>query len=226
MQQKPRTIPIKKKEYTIGNLLIIGATRGVGRNLLEQGLEQGHAVTALVRNPQRLTLVHDRLTVIQGDILDKEAVKRAVGGQDAVCITIGIGPTLKPVTVFSAGTKNVIDAMTPATADILICVTGIGAGDSKDHGGFLYDKIFNPLLLKKIYEDKNRQEEIVRNSNLKWVIVRPGFLTNGPLTKNCRVVTDLEGVTAGKISRADVAHFILKEFEEKKYLFKTPLLTN
>jgi len=80
-------------------------------------------------------------------------------------------------------------------------------------------------LLKTIYEDKDRQEALVRQSNLEWVIVRPGFLTNGSLTGTYRVLLDLEGVTAGKISRADVAHFILNEITEKAYLFKTPLLT-
>jgi putative NADH-flavin reductase len=206
-------------------LLIIGATRGIGRNLVEQALDQKHAVTALVRRPQGLSINHERLTVMPGDILDPEAVEQAVEGQDSVCITIGTGPSRRPVTVFSKGTQNVMAAMTPSKASMLICVTGIGAGDSKNHGGFFYDKIFNPLLLKTIYEDKDRQEELVRNSGLEWVIVRPGFLTNGPLTGTYRELTELEGITAGKISRADVAHFILNEFDEKQYLSKTPLLT-
>jgi putative NADH-flavin reductase len=206
-------------------LLVIGATRGIGRNLVEQALDQEHEVTALVRNPRRLSISHEKLAVIAGDILDPEAVKQAVEGRDAVCITIGIGPTRRPVTVFSRGAKNVIDAMTHATANMLICITGIGAGDSKNHGGFFYDKIFNPLLLKTIYEDKDRQEALVRNSNLEWVIVRPGFLTNGPLTGTYRALLEMEGVTARKISRADVAHFILNEIDQKKYLSKTPLLT-
>lgn len=207
-------------------LLVIGATRGIGRSLVDLALERGHAVRALVRDPVRLPVRHERLSVFQGDIRDREAVQRAVAGQDAACITIGISPTRKPVSVFSEGAQNVIDAMTRSGSKLLICVTGIGAGDSKNHGGFFYDRIFNPLLLKTIYEDKNRQEELVRHSNLEWVIVRPGFLTNGPLTGNYRVMVDLEGVKAGKISRADVAHFILKEIKEKAYLFKTPLLTH
>jgi putative NADH-flavin reductase len=206
-------------------LLIIGATRGIGRRLVELALDEGHAVTALVRNPEHLTARQDRLRVIKGDIRDKAAVNRAVKDQEAVCICIGINPTRKPVSVFSEGAKTVIEAMTHSAVDQLICITGIGAGDSKNHGGFFYDRIFNPLLLKTIYEDKERQEALVRNSNLEWVIVRPGFLTNGPLTGTYRVLIDLAGVTAGKISRADVAHFILTEIKEKAYLSKTPLLT-
>lgn len=206
-------------------LLIIGATRGIGLNLLKQALEKGHEVTALVRDPNRLNLHHEKLTVIEGNIVDKEAVERAVEGQDAVCVIIGIKPTRKPVSVFSIGTKNVVEAMTSSMAKKLICVTGIGAGDSKNHGGFFYDKIINPLLLKTIYKDKDLQEEIVQKSDLDWVIVRPGFLTNGPLTGKYRALTNLEDITTGKISRADVAHFILHELEEKKYLRRIPLLT-
>jgi putative NADH-flavin reductase len=206
-------------------LLIIGATRGIGRRLVELALDEGHTVTALVRNPEHLTVRQERLSVIKGDIRDKEAVNRAVKDQEAVCICIGINPTRKPVTVFSEGAKTVIEALTHSDANQLICVTGIGAGDSKNHGGFFYDRIINPLLLKTIYEDKERQEALVRNSNLEWVIVRPGFLTNGPLTGKYRVLVDLEGVRAGKISRADVAHFILNEIKDKAYQLKTPLLT-
>jgi len=107
----------------------------------------------------------------------------------------------------------------------LICITGIGAGDSKGHGGFFYDRIFQPLLLKTIYQDKDRQEALVRASGIDWTIVRPGFLNNGPLTGQYRVITDLTGVTAGKISRADVAHFMLTELLANRYLGQTPLLT-
>jgi len=206
-------------------LLVIGATRGIGRRLVELALDEGHNVTALVRDPGKMSASHDRLHMIKGDIRNKEAVDLAVKNQDAVCICIGIHPTRKPVTVFSEGAKTVIEALTHSDTNQLICVTGIGAGDSKNHGGFFYDRIFNPLLLKTIYEDKERQEALVRNSNLEWVIVRPGFLTNGPLTGTYRVLIDLSGVTAGKISRADVAHFILTEIKEKAYLSKTPLLT-
>lgn len=207
------------------NLLIIGATRGIGYQLLEQALQAGHVVTALVRNPQKMPKQHERLRIIQGDILDLEAVQKAMVGQGAVCVTIGIGVTWKPVTVFSQGTRNVLKAMRQLGVRRLICITGIGAGDSKNHGGFLYDRLFKPLLLKTIYEDKDWQEALIQNSETDWTIIRPGFLTNGPLTKNYRVITDLSGVTAGKISRADVAHFILEELATNRYLRQTPLLT-
>jgi putative NADH-flavin reductase len=138
---------------------------------------------------------------------------------------IGIGVTWKPVTVFSEGTRNVLEAMRREGVRRLICVTGIGAGDSKGHGGLLYDCLFKPLLLKTIYVDKDRQEALIQASEADWTIVRPGFLTNGPLTMKYRVIADLIGVTCGKISRADVAHFILEELTANRYLGQTPLLT-
>jgi putative NADH-flavin reductase len=206
-------------------LLIIGATRGIGYQLLEQALQAEHIVTVLVRYPQKMPKQHERLRIIQGDILDLTAVQTAMNGQDAICVTIGTGVTWRPVTVFSQGTRNVLEAMHQLGVRRLIVITGIGAGDSKGHGGFLYDWLFKPLLLKTIYEDKDRQESLIKNSEIDWTIIRPGFLTNGPLTKKYRVITNLEDVTASKISRADVAHFILEELATNHYLRQAPLLT-
>ncbi len=208
------------------NILIVGATRGIGRQLLEQALTSGHNVTALVRDPRRLALQHERLRVVKGDILDSDSVARVMAGQEAVCCTIGIKLPWPPVTVFSEGTRNLLQAMKKTGVRRLICVTGIGAGDSKGHGGLIYDCLFRPFLFRTVYADKDRQEALIKASDVDWTIVRPGFLTNGPLTKNYRMLTDMTGVTAGRISRADVAHFFLTELESKQYLGKTPLLTS
>ena len=207
------------------NILIIGASRGIGHQLLKQALSAGHVVTAMARHFQELPHQPERLKAILGDILDEPKVREVMSGQEAVCLTIGVGVTIKPVTVFSQGTQNVMAAMAEHGVRRLLCITGIGAGDSKGHGGFLYDRIFQPLLLKTIYEDKDRQEALIRASDTDWTIVRPAFLTNGPLTGHYRVITDLGGITAGKIARADVAHFMLGELADNRYLGQTPLLT-
>jgi putative NADH-flavin reductase len=207
------------------NLLIIGASRGIGAQLLKQSSQAGHAVTAVARHIQDIPHQGEQFRVIAGDILNASRVREVMAGQDAVCLTIGVGLTWKPVTVFSQGTKNVLAAMAEHGVRRLLCITGIGAGDSKGHGGFLYDRIFQPLLLKTIYADKDRQEALIKASDTDWTIVRPGFLTNGPLTGRYRVLTDVSGVTAGRISRADVAHFLLAELADNRFLGKTPLLT-
>lgn len=207
------------------NVLIIGCSRGIGLELVKQTLAAGHLVTALVRNPDKFQLLHENLCTVLGDIRDPIQVNEAVKGQDAVCLTIGVPITFKPVTLFSDGTRIVLEAMKNHGVPRLICVTGIGAGDSKGHGGFLYDVIFKPLLLRTIYEDKDKQEEQVKKSNLEWVIVRPAGLTNGPKTGSYMTFTHLEGITSKRISRRDVAHFIVAELAEKRFSRQAVLLT-
>ena len=138
----------------------------------------------------------------------------------------GLGPQSRnPVRVFSEGIKNVLASIKNNTTQKLIVITGIGAGDSKGHGGFLYDRVINPFLLKEIYKDKNREESLIKESNSNWLIVRPGFLTNGPRTGNYRIIENLTGITAGKISCSDVADFMLNQLKEPSYFGRTPLLT-
>jgi putative NADH-flavin reductase len=204
---------------------VIGASRGIGYQLLRIALEEGHEVTALLRNPANLNISDSRLKIVKGDILESASTTAAIAGQDAVCVCIGMPPTRKPVNVFSRGTERVLAAMDRGSHQKLIAVTGIGAGDSKGHGGFFYDRLVNPLFLGTIYADKDRQESIIKASDVEWLIVRPGFLTNGPRTGKYRTIENLSGVTAGKISRTDVADFMLKQLTTPTYLRRTPLLT-
>lgn len=206
-------------------LLIIGATQGIGFELLKLALERGHSVTALARDPSRISIQHERLRVLKGDILDLNSVTNAMENQEAVFTCIGTMPSIFPVKVFSEGIKNVLSAMHAKGVNRLIAVTGIGAGDSKGHGGFLYDSIFLPIVLKAVYDDKDREEALIRESNVNWTIVRPCMLTNGDLTGNYHVFTDLTGVTARSISRKDVADFLLKQLASDEYLKQTPLLS-
>ena len=206
-------------------IAIIGASRGIGFQLLKLAVEVGHEVTALLRNPDKLQIADDNLHVIKGDILDPSSVGAVTAGQDGICVCIGIPPSIKPVEVFSKGIENVLASIKDNPEQRLIVITGIGAGDSKGHGGFLYDRVFNPLLLKEIYRDKDREEALIKESHANWLIVRPGFLTNGPRTGKYRVIDNLTSVTAGKISRADVADFMLKQLMEPTHFGKTPLLT-
>lgn len=208
------------------NILIVGATRGIGRQVLEHALASGYSVTALVRDPQRLATRHERLRVVKGDILDANSVAAGMDGQNAVCCSIGVKVPWPIITVFSEGTKNLLRVMNQAGVKRLICVTGIGAGDSRGHGGFFYDRVFYPLVAWPIYADKDRQESLIRASDVDWTIVRPGFLTNGPMTESYRALINLTGVTAGWISRANVAHFILTELRSNQYLRQAPLLTS
>lgn len=203
-------------------LLVLGARRGIGAALVRTASEAGHRVTGFSRLPS--ALVSEAVAYRQGDVRNPDDIDAAVRDQDAVVWTVGTGITREPVTLFSDGTRHVLDAMDRHGVRRLVAVTGIGAGNTKGHGGFSYDHIINPLFLRTIYEDKDRQEEIIRASSVEWLIVRPGFLTNGPRTGHYQVVTDLQGVRSGKISRADVADFILRELTQPRHWFRSPLL--
>jgi putative NADH-flavin reductase len=115
--------------------------------------------------------------------------------------------------------------MVEAQVKRLICVTGFGSGDSRRHGGFLYNTAFH-LLLGRVYDDKDVQEWIVRRSKLDWVIVRPVILTDGPKTNAYRALVDPRDWTCGSISRADVADFLVKQIADDAFLRKTPVLTS
>lgn len=206
-------------------LLIIGGSRGVGRSMLECAVRRGFDVTVLARFPEKIEADESKVTILKGDVLNKEDLASAVHGQEAVCSCIGVAITFKPVSLFSRAAENIVEVMENNTEQKFVAVTGIGAGDSKGHGGFLYDKIFKPIFLSTIYQDKDREEEIIRSSALDWLIVRPAGLTNGTQTGKYRVIDNLDGIVAKRISRMDVADFILNQIEEPSQFGKAVLLT-
>ena len=187
--------------------------------------KEEHEVTVLARYPEKIKITGPNVRVRQGDVLDKKTLTPAVKDQEAVISCIGVPITFKPVSLFSQAAENLVEVMEGSIDQKLIAVTGIGAGDSRGHGGFLYDKIFKPIFLNTIYQDKDREEAIIKGSNLNWLIVRPAGLTNGPRTGIYHVMNDLNGVVAKRISRLDVADFILRQLVEPDQFGNTPLLT-
>jgi putative NADH-flavin reductase len=204
-------------------VLIIGATGATGQILMREALEQGHEVTALARDPSTLAPEDPRLRVLQGNALDMTSVEAAVAGQDAVLSALGTRST-KPTTLFSESTHNLISAMNKHGVRRLVCISGIGVGDSKGHVGFLYDRIIRPFVVKNVYEDKERQEEAIKQSDLDWVIVRPAQLTDEPARGKYSVFLG-GSYTATKISRADVASFMLAQLTDDTYVRKTPVIS-
>lgn len=208
-------------------VLIFGATGATGQCLTEQALLLGHEVTAFARNPsviqegldKALSFRPDQLSVVRGDVLDPASVEAAMVGQDAVLCALGTR-SLSATTVLSTGTKNIIAAMEKSGTRRIICESSLGVGDSRNQSGFVFGKIIVPLIFKGLFEDKERQERELRQSNLDWVIVRPARLTNGSQKGGYHVVTDKSKVGI-KISRADVAAFMLEQLTNEQYLKKT-----
>lgn len=212
----------------MATLLVIGASRGVGLETVKAALAAGHRVRAFARGAGSIPVEAPELEKIAGDALQPADVAPAVAGVDAVIQSLGAPRTAQSIlvatTLFSRATRILIDAMRAGAVKRLVTVTGLGAGDSRGHGSFLYDALLFPLLLKRIYDDKDVQEQMIRASDLDWTIVRPGLLTNGRATGAVRALPDPKDWGPGYISRADVAEFLVREAFERRFLRQTPLL--
>ncbi len=207
-------------------LLIIGAAGGLGRQLVGEALEMGHAVTAFVRRPETIPGADKQLNVTTGDLLDPVSVSSAVPGHDAV---IGaVAPKLRlrqHTTVFSRGIANLRAAMERCHTRRLIWVTSAGIVPSDlEATGFFFSRIFKPLFLHDVYADCALSEQKLRESELDWICVHPTRLTDGPRTASYRVDPWHTPPKGKEISRADLADFMLKQLNSVEYVHKTPVL--
>jgi uncharacterized protein YbjT (DUF2867 family) len=206
-------------------ILVLGATGPTGRLIVANSIKQGHEVVALVRSKAKAADIAGA-ALVEGDARDEAAITRAIAGCDVVITSLGTPMSpFREVTLLSTATTALVDVMKRQHVQRLVCITGMGAGDSRGHGGFFYDRVFQPLMLGKVYEDKDRQEAIVKGSGLDWTIVRPTVLNDKPARGNVRAMIDLSGIHGGAISRADVADFVVRQVTEKAFLRKTPLIT-
>ena len=206
-------------------ILIFGASGGTGRHLLDQGLSQGHIVTAFLRNPAKLELSHDNLHLFQGDVLQPASVNEAIQNQEAVLSALG-APASDKSMLRAKGTKNIIDAMEKSGVRRFICQASLGYGDSRQRLPFIMKYLIAPVFLRHAFADHELQEKCIKESKLDWIIARPGNLTDGPLTGKYQhgPADSLKGSNL-KISRADVADFMLKQLNDDTYLHQTPGLS-
>lgn len=180
-------------------------------------------MTALARRPEKLKIQLEHLDVIAGDVLDRASVDAAVAGQDAVLCALGHKRWLYPTRILSTGTSHILDAMAAHRVKRFICETSLGVGDSFGRMGISYTLFVIPFILPFYYWDKGRQEAAIRASSADWTIVRPGALHNGRQKgvsrSGPRVGSFLWTV---RISRADVAAFMLDQLTDEKFLRASP----
>lgn len=211
--------------FPMSKIVILGATGPTGRHIVQQAVSRGHDVTILVRSPQKAAELKG-VKLVVGDARDEKALRQALKGRDAVISALGTPASpFRDVTLLSTATKALVKAMAAEHVSRLVAITGVGAGDSRGHGGALFDHAIFPLLLRKVYEDKNRQEDIIRASGLDWTIVRPTILTNKKGTKAVRALTDLQDFHGGNIAREDVATFVLDQLSSDRWRHQSPLIT-
>ena len=208
-------------------LLIIDGTGKTGLELIKQGLEDGHELTVLVRKPHKLNIEHPHVRVVTGDVLDHESLNHIFQGQDAVLSVLGHKRFFIKTTILARGTKNIIHAMKVQGVNRLICITSLGINDSRFKLGLYYTLFTIPFILFFYFLDTSQQEKLLIESSLDWTIVRPGQLTQGKKRTNYKHGKQVGHYILTKmISRANIAHFMLKHLKSELYLHKAVGISN
>lgn len=211
----------------MAHLLIIGASGGIGRLAVGTALRAGHLVRGLSRSAGRIDEADPHFEPFPADATDAAAVARALEGIDAVILAVGLKPGLRrtflPVSLFSDSTRAVVAAMEAAGVRRLVAVTGFGAGNSQAAMS-LPERLAHRLALGRAYDDKTRQEAMIRDSALDWLIVRPTILTNGRGGGGYRVLRTRADWRNGLIPRADVADFVVREAAAPTLSHEAPVL--
>jgi putative NADH-flavin reductase len=209
----------------MAKVTIIGASRGCGLAATNEALARGWSVSGLARKPDLAAPKNPNLVWYAGDARNQFLLEQATKDTNAVIIALSARTGLARVKLFSQTVAAVLPIMAKAGAKRLVFVSGLGAGDSKGHGGFLYDWVFYPLLLGRNYADKNRAEALIKKSATDWTILRPVVLTNRARTGKVIAITNPAQYRNGTISRADVGWYICECLARDMHIRETPLLT-
>ena len=207
-------------------VFLFGATGPTGQFLLSDLLNDGHQVTVLVRDSQKIQIKHNLLTIVVGDVYQSTSYQQAMSGCDIVISSLGTGSSLKPTTIYSVGGANILTAMQNNGVKKLITITsgGVQEDDPDIQKSFFY-KYFGLRLFRHIYSDMTKWEKTLEQSkDIDWIIVRPTYLKNSKLTKNYRVRNGLSAEKGWKISRADLADFITKQITSDEFIHQKPTL--
>ncbi len=195
---------------------VFGATGRTGRLLVEGALERGHEVTAFVRAPDKLGALRDSVLVVQGDVLDGGAVSDAVDGREAALVALAAGSNRPADQITAQGTLNVIRSMQRYGVRRLVVLSAGGTQPGHDPNlPWFFERVVKPLFLKGVLTDLRRMEISVRQSELDWTLVRAAQLVDGPARGEYRAEPGYSLAGGTKITRADVAAFMLDELERR-----------
>jgi len=202
-------------------VLVFGATGRTGKHIIKQALKHKYAVTAFARNPKAITLHHELLNVVTGDVFDALSVESAIKGQHAVICALGTNSRYQ-TKMLSQGTANIISAMKKHHVKRFVCLTSLGA--LGNDGGFMLRKVMIPLFYKHVFRDKKRQLDEILNCDLDWIVVRAVKMTDGPRTKHYHAA--LVRPINDRVSRANVADFLLKQVTHDRFLREMPIVSD
>lgn len=198
-------------------LLILGASGGVGRAATSMALDRGMAVRAQTRDAARIAS-RPGVEAFEADPTDARRLAEALAGARAVLFALGVD-VAGPTTLFSDATRALIGAMDATGVRRLVAVTGLGAGDTRGHGGWLYDRVVFPLFTRNRYIDKDRQEALLRASGLDWTILRPAAFAAKPGPAPLEFhATVAPGLVLRSVTREETAATTLDAIEKGLWL--------
>ena len=206
-------------------IVIFGASGKTGSLLVEQALSAGHSVIAYVRRTGGLAQQHSNLIMVTGELSDSLMLREVIAGSDACISALGRGSLTKHSHEIMAGVEMIITAMEQAGVKRFIYMSSIGAGESRYFMGAVIRFFLADVLLRVPLADHTTNEKRIAASKLNWTIVRPGGLTDDPKTGNPKHGSEkiiLKG--SPKISRANVATFMLEQISGNTYLNKAAWL--
>ena len=201
---------------------MFGANGGVGRRLVELALAQSHWVTAAVRNPAKVAMAHERLQIVACNVLDPITIEPAIAGQDAVLCALG-SDDRGPTTLYSTGARNIVQQMQAHHVRRIVFLSNFGVLGEMSRG--LHQALLLFLasrVLRHTLADHRRALDEIRRRAPDWIIVRPLPMSDGPRTGVYRVAIDDLPAHGARISRADVADFMLRQITSDDYLHRLP----
>lgn len=201
------------------HILVIGANGGIGRQCVDVGLSAGYQVTALVRTPSKLALSHPNLTVVPGDVTQPATLLKYLPDKDAIISAIGSGGigNDKPTTLYSGGAATVLAQMKKTNARRIFFISSTAMEISPLNSFFIrfMGRYVMSSILKHMFDDIRRMEAVVKSSEADWTLIRPPLLTNGTQTGQYRYAINEFLPDCVKISRADLAHFMIQHIEDR-----------
>ena len=202
-----------QKPTRLIKIIVFGATGRTGKLVCKRILNSGVIVTGFGRSAEKIKTIDKKIRTSQGDIFDKDKVSQAVSNHDAVIVCLG-SINLKDSSTLSSGTQNIVDAMSYHKVKRLVLISAAGVNESWSQISFLPRLMFKTIL-RNIFKDHHTQESIVKKSSLDWTIVRPAVLNDQPASGKCRASNS---GSVRKISRADLADFLVKQISDKSYI--------
>lgn len=208
-------------------VLLFGATSPTGQLVLQNLINAGHEVTALVRNPEKMQFPKtSNLELVKGDVFNPKTYMQIMKGNEIVISILGTGKSTKPTTIFSEGGNNILAAMRQANVSKLITITsgGIKVDDPVIQNSFFY-KYIGLWWLRNIYKDMKRWESILDQTiDIQWICIRPTYLVDKADKPTYRVQEKFAPEKGWRISRVDLADFIIKQLTETRFVHKKPVL--